>query len=419
MTRSVGHLTLLILPIMLAAADDRADYATPEFKQRVSQAFLADRLTEVRDAFTEIIDRNPSWTHKTTAYLALVDLRLHHRPRLDLPRLPEFRKQIEAHRADLSRELQYTLDRSVVQLLQADGNYRQAADAATAMRIVWEKSQLKTLMIHADEVRLLCLAGRRDQAERLVAEAWLNFPNDFHRNAAVRSQLASYLNDQHLYGPAYELLYQLLGSFRQELVAQPYLVQNLVEYAANSFVVGASQEQTRQRLEIIDLGVEVAANPGSESIRSGLYFSMGKIAHLLCDADRAISYYRLAAKAAGPGEFDRNIAQWSNNNITRLENRDFSDLKGKDFTRPAKDPWIAKAAPTVIKPIEPSPVVPRASPAPAAPKAPDATPMPTVPIQVAPPAKVADPSGWRFLAILCGAVFLLSAGTWLVRRFRR
>jgi len=130
-----------------------------------------------------------------------------------------------------SEEFAYAYGEFNMRLLAAKGEYQAAAAEAGRLKKEWGEKLNRVLPVYAKEPVLLLKAGLKEQAIRLVNETWINNPNNYAINEAVRIELADALYGYGDVQLAFDLLSELRLSYPMEFRSSPYVVQNYYDSA--------------------------------------------------------------------------------------------------------------------------------------------------------------------------------------------
>ncbi len=321
MTYTLRSLLILVLSVpMSVSGQETAPTAVPDRIPGQSEIIAlakAGKHEEVESRLFAVINGEATPDEKVVAFGVLCSTRRSN-PAFDVSVLDEAFSAIEQLYSDVSPDLQYAIDHYHVERESILCNWDKAAEAARLMREEWEKRTDGVLMVYADEPVLLCRAGKREQAMDVVEQTWLDSPNNYRRNEAVRLNLAVHLSDTHDYDMAFKLLSELKESFPDEFESNPYGVQNWINYSVRAKLADNENDARRRMLEIAGYAQSLVGASKYERVRGEMLYGIACLLEKANDISAAKEAYEVAIGNPGDGPMGENIHKWSVHALARL-----------------------------------------------------------------------------------------------------
>lgn len=330
---------MTVLLTSISASAQQIDRSIPERfpeQSEIISLYKAGKYKEANSRLLAVINSKADPDQKVTAFTMLYSMRKFD-PAFDISVSDKAFVVIEKLYPDVSSKQQYSIDYYRVEREKIMGNWDGAAQAAQRMREKYEKKTDGTLMVYSEEPVLLCRAGGKKQAIDLVEKTWLRYPNNYHRNEAVRLNLAVYLSDTDDFDTAFKLVNELKESFPEEFKSSPYGVQNWVNYATRAKLADDKKESKRKLLEIVDFAQSQIGSSKYERVRDKMHYGIACLLEKAGDIASAKQSYKLAIKAQGKGPMGENIRKWSQQSIK------FIDSPKQSSSQPLDDVQIKRS----------------------------------------------------------------------------
>lgn len=328
---------LLLFVFTLSQASGVGDQMRLEqFASRIEAGETMSQLAD--DARILIKEPNESPVLKVRLLSLLQELAVKDPDKRALDIQGELLGRVEVQAGQFEPRVQLQLANNRVSYLTSRNDFAGAAEYAVAtlekFKPNTDPNNLRGTI--AKVPKLLYRAGNKDAALDFVRNIWVDYPNDYAVNEAARAAFADALRDTGDPQLAFDLLDELRQSFDSDFRKSVYVVQNYLDYGSEA----PHSDDPAKRIEVLralgefaeDLLPELDMPP---SVDFCLYFSTGKIFHLLMDKEKALHYYQLAQEHADESEFGNMIRGWSKANSERINNGNLEDiiehLYGREF----------------------------------------------------------------------------------------
>lgn len=314
------HIALIVLNVLITEV--ALGQAQPVPKSRQEQELLDlyqdGNISAFEERLLSTVNSDATAQDKAIAFITLVNAKKEN-SKISGAVVDKAYEIVKQLRPQLNPNMQYKLDHYRVDRPMLLGDMKEAAQAAQQLRKEWETQTERVLMVYSEEPVLFCRAGMEQEALKIVSDTWLNYPNNYLRNEAVRLRLAEFLADRHDYDTAFALLEELRESFPAEFRSNPYATQNWLNYAVRAKLADNENDKRKRLLDIAEYGRSAVASKEYDRVRDAVSYCLGEIYERASDVQSAKKFYETAKTTAGEGQMADNVRKWSQRSIDDID----------------------------------------------------------------------------------------------------
>jgi tetratricopeptide (TPR) repeat protein len=312
-------ITVVCVTIHGAGAQEKTpDVTIPfEFIQHLQELVDAKKPDEVVKSILKEFERRQRYEDRY--YLFIVAIRVRDvYPAVDLePIYAQYETELKSL-GGVDDKIKKKFAALRVDLLNAMRKHAEAAEAIETL-VENQPDSPQRLALRAQAPLALFRAGKKEAALDSTRRLWIERPNDFNLNSAVRGDVAMALDDNGDSLGGFRLLHELRESFPGEFATQPYIVQNYMEFASKTRDFETLGDVETVLTDVLEFGKSCAEQPGMDMVRGDLYFAIGKMLERTGRRDEALQYYKLTTEhLKGAPDYVKVVKSMAEKGVQRL-----------------------------------------------------------------------------------------------------